>query len=172
MDGYACHMSYKTIYIIRNYSVLVDWLPTHTSHVLLSLDYSVFSALKKIKRLLSRRTITTSKDTFNNVFTIYEVLWNAYNTAVTPRNEISGFRGTGIWNNETHRIDPGKVKMESFTTLEVLPQCLQNLTTTRSFIAIIESTEDPTQRKIKSCMSSSNKGRGSSCRMVSSLKAV
>lgn len=46
MDGYAFHISYKTLSLFSSNDISVAGLPAHTSHVLQPLDVGVFSPLK------------------------------------------------------------------------------------------------------------------------------
>lgn len=135
--------------LLRENGVVFVTLPAHTSHVLQPLYYWVFGPLKEeFKRLLIWRIATLNKDERKDVFNFCDILCSAYHNCLTPRNVISGFRGTGIWNNEIHDVDPGKVRLESFTSSEVRPECLQGVLTTRSITAIMESSDNPHMRKV------------------------
>lgn len=79
MDGYACHVDFKTLLLLRDNGIVVAGLPAHASSVLKPLDLSIFGPLKEQFRLrLNIRTMTTAKNGLQYVFTIFEVLRNAY----------------------------------------------------------------------------------------------
>lgn len=97
MDGYSCHMSFITFSLLRENGIGLAGLPSHTSHELQPLDMSVFQPIKQeFKRLLSRHTVYSKRDAHNDIFTIYEVLCQAYHKYLTSQNEISGFCRTVI----------------------------------------------------------------------------
>lgn len=98
--------------------------------------------------MLSRRTVSTDKITRNDIFSICNLLANVHHSAVTPRNIISGFSGTGIWNSDIRDIDPSKIKPESFTSAEVRQECLDGIPGTRSVTAVVESSDNPSHREI------------------------
>lgn len=54
MDGYASHISYKALNLLRESRIIFVGLPAHTLYVLQSLDVSLFGPLKlEFKMLLS-----------------------------------------------------------------------------------------------------------------------
>lgn len=79
MDGYYCHIAFKTISLFQENDIVVAGLPAHTSHVLQSIDVGVFSPLEEdFRRLLGRRTHFSKHDASDIIFTIFELLlWNS-----------------------------------------------------------------------------------------------
>lgn len=47
MDGYSCHVSFKTLSLMKDNGIVVAGLPAHTSHALKPLDVSVFRPIKQ-----------------------------------------------------------------------------------------------------------------------------
>lgn len=74
MDGYTCHVSFWTLYLLKENDFVGLGLPANTSHVLQPLRISVFGPLKEeFCRLLNMRTIKTRKDERNNIFIVCEL---------------------------------------------------------------------------------------------------
>lgn len=152
MDGFSAHISFRTLQLLADNGIVVIGLPAHTSHVLQPLDMSVFGPLKeRFRRLLSTRTVTTTNDARNDIFTVCELLRDAYHTVLIPRNVIAGFRVTGIWNEDTRSCDPNIIRAEDLTSSTVRPQCLEGLQTTRSVMSIVETSNQPGKR-LETCL--------------------
>lgn len=63
MDGYACHLLFRTLSLLKENVILVLGLPVHTPHVLQPLDISVFGPPKEeFRRLLNMPKISTNKE--------------------------------------------------------------------------------------------------------------
>lgn len=91
-DVYGSHMTYRTLKVLQENNITVAALPAHSSHALQPLDNGVFGPLKDpFRNFLNRRTVTTTKDTKNDVFTIYELIALANSQAVTSVNISIGF---------------------------------------------------------------------------------
>lgn len=105
MDGYACHLSFKTLSLLKN-GIIVAGLPANTSHVLQPLDVSVFGQLKEeVRRRLSLQKAYKVKRDRNEVFTVCELLPDSYYACVNPRNTIAGFKNRGIWSDEKEGVE-------------------------------------------------------------------
>lgn len=63
MDRYACHVSLRTLFLLKDSVIIVAGLPAHTSNVLQPLYLGVFGSFNEsFRRFLSRHTISSSKD--------------------------------------------------------------------------------------------------------------
>lgn len=145
MDGYSCYIALKTLQLLCDNCIIVAGLPAHTSNVLQLSDVSVFSPLKEeFSRLLSLRTRTTTYDDRNDVFTICELLCDAYNVCVNAHNAIVGFRRTGLWSDHLQGVDIESILAKDFTFGSVSKECTQsisNVPSTMSMTAFINSTQ-------------------------------
>ncbi len=46
-DGYACHLTFRSLNLFKRHDIVVAGLPAHTSHALQPLNVGVFGALKE-----------------------------------------------------------------------------------------------------------------------------
>lgn len=143
MDGYACHVAYRTLKMLGDNDIIVAGLPAHTSHVLQPLDVGVFGPLKEaFRQLLSHRTVTSGVDSRHDIFTVCEMLQKAFHTSVNASNAIAGFRRTGLWSASTRSVDPLTIREEDFTSSAVSDDFtarLSDTTGTRSVTSLIRS---------------------------------
>lgn len=149
MDGYACHITYKTLSLLRDNGIVVFGLPAHKSHVLQPLDVGFFGPLKeKLEQLLINRSITSKNETRSDIFTISELLRDAYHLTVNSSNSIAGFAKTGIWNSGMRECDPSVIKESKLTSGSVNSNTIEQLNQTRSLVSIFENSQDssPLQR--------------------------
>ncbi|PXF46035.1 hypothetical protein BWQ96_04210 [Gracilariopsis chorda] len=80
LDGYGAHCSYKVLKLFKDNNIVVVGLPAHTSHRTQPPDFSVFSPYKTaFRNELNKRTIFVKDETKNDVYTICELLTNAFN---------------------------------------------------------------------------------------------
>lgn len=115
MDRYACNIAIKTLQLLCDNDITVSGRPFHTSDVLMPLEVSVFGLLReKFRRLLSFWKITKTKDDRNDVFTIREILRDAYHVCVNEHNEIAGFPHTGLWSDDLQGVDIESIWAEDF----------------------------------------------------------
>ena len=98
MDGFTGHASMNALFHLYDNNILAVALPSHTSHRLQALDYSVFSPFKNaVQKAMDDRMITHKKGQRNDVFTLCELVYKAYREALTQDNIINGFDACGIW---------------------------------------------------------------------------
>lgn len=99
MDGYAAHVTYKTLKYLTENRVIVVALPAHTSHRTQVLDYTVFSPFKtSLRNALNRRASVSSSGNFrSDVYTLCEIIHSSYRQALTYDNITKGFKSCGIW---------------------------------------------------------------------------
>ncbi|PXF46225.1 hypothetical protein BWQ96_04010 [Gracilariopsis chorda] len=84
LDGYGAHCYYKVLQLFEDKNIVVVGLPAHTSHRTQPLDFSVFYPYKTaFRNELNKSTIFVKDETKNDVYTICELLTNAYNQEVT-----------------------------------------------------------------------------------------
>lgn len=128
MNGYSCHMSYRTLALLKTNKIIVAGLSVHKSHVLQPLDVGIFSPYKEAFRTcLSHRTITSSKDPRNDIYTVCELLCTAYHLSVTGQNAIGGFRRSGLWYSTARGSDSTQIRSEDFTFSSIIPECVSSL---------------------------------------------
>lgn len=145
-DGYAGHLKYKVLSLLKTNGIIVAGLPAHTSHALQPLDVGVFGPLKQAFRMyLSRRTVITRKDTRNDVFTICELLKKSYYDALTPVNIMKGFRRSGLWSEEKRGPDMDQIRSIEYTS-PGSGELLAEGSATRSRTAIVGSSDEPHMR--------------------------
>lgn len=112
LDGYAAHVQYRALKLFRDNNVIVQGLPAHTSHVLQPLDKSVFRSFKQqIESELSRAVRRTRT---LDAFDVAEVILNSYSKSVIAPHIKSGFRVTGIWDQNNQTINPEAVENLTF----------------------------------------------------------
>lgn len=84
--------------LLKDSKIIVAGLPAHISRVLQPLDVGVIGPFKEsFRRLLSRRTITSSKDARDNIFAACELLCSAYYHSATAQNAVGGFQKSDAW---------------------------------------------------------------------------
>jgi len=99
-DGYGAYLAFRSLVILRQNNVIVVALLAHTSHRTQVLDYNVFSPYNSYFRNAPNRLVVAGgAEKRNDVYTLCEILNDAYNEAVTPKNIINGFRCFGLWCN-------------------------------------------------------------------------
>lgn len=135
-------MSRKNLYVLNENGIVVLGMPTNTSHVIQPLDVSVFAPAKeKFHRLLSSRTITTTKNYRTDIFTICELLRNDHHAYVNPKNSISGFRRKGILFDDQQSVDLNKVEPADISCGSVSHECTEYLPSTRSTTTFMHFTQ-------------------------------
>jgi DDE superfamily endonuclease len=102
LDGYAGHIQYKTLSLLRENNIAVLALPAHTSHKTQVFDYTVFAPFKiEFRSLLDGRCMNSASNSElnNNLCTFCEFLSKAYFKSLSRSNIVSGFKHTGVWND-------------------------------------------------------------------------
>lgn len=91
--------------------------PGNYSHVLQPLDILVFGPLKEeFRKLRSLMVINVQHDDRKDIFTICELLCDAYHSAINPANAIAEFRRTGISCHEKQGVKFDKIKPTDLTS--------------------------------------------------------
>ncbi|CDF33433.1 unnamed protein product [Chondrus crispus] len=115
-DGYGAHVSLRALKVLKENNIVVVGLPAHTSHRTQVLDYSVFSSFKTFFRsTLNRRAIGATNECRNDIYTLCEMLHEAYKRSVTYNNIVSGFKACGIWCPTRKDIVPEVINASDIT---------------------------------------------------------
>ena len=96
-DGHSSHVSIHLIMMARENNVCLLCLPAHTSHILQPLNVRVF---KSFKSNFNKACGNYMKQNPGGVITadvLASLVSQAYPTAFTPVNVLSGFKKTGIY---------------------------------------------------------------------------
>ena len=104
LDGHSTHSDLISLKFANDHKVTIFCLPPHTTHECQPLDCSLFKPLKDYWRqechkfYFKNPRSVISKLNFNSVFR------EAWLSAITPANVISGFRNTGVYPFNRHAI--------------------------------------------------------------------
>ena len=120
LDGFAGHLSFQSLNLLKENNILVVALPAHTSHRMQVLDYTVFSPFKNslTKRINERIILVGASAMRNDVYTLCELVHEAYKEAVTYKNIVAGFKACGIWCNILKTADPSVIKPSDITNVD------------------------------------------------------
>ena len=91
LDGHGSHISLKIVTCARENDTLIFCLPPHTTHILQSLDVSVFRAWSQVLKIY--KTEICQAVTKKSFPSLLKKLWE---NSVFPEHLVSGFRATGI----------------------------------------------------------------------------
>lgn len=84
------------------------------------LDVALFGPIKqKFRKYFHLRTITTTKEERNDVFTIFKLLKEACYACVNAQNLMAWFRRTETWSDETRSVDISKLRSNDLTSAVV-----------------------------------------------------
>lgn len=98
LDEYGAHKSFKALRLMRVNNIIVIALPVHTSHRTQVLDHSIFSPFKTyLRNALKECVLTTAGAGRKNVYTLCELVYDAYKRALSYNNIVSGFLACGLW---------------------------------------------------------------------------
>ena len=104
-DGHSSHVCIELIEMARANDVCLLCLPAHTSHILQPLDVGVF---KSFKSNFNKACGNYMKQNPGRVITtdiLASMVGQAYPTAFTPVNILSGFKKTGIYPFNPSSVD-------------------------------------------------------------------
>lgn len=123
LDGFTGHTCLKALQLLRDNGIVVIALPAHTSHRTQSLDYSVFSPFKaKLTNHLNNRTVYSAMHCArNDVYTLCELIHEAYKEAVTYKNIVNGFRACGVWCEQRKSANPDVIRESDITNVGSAP---------------------------------------------------
>jgi hypothetical protein len=95
MDQHSTHCSYELLHFAEDNHVTIYYLPSHTTHYLQPVDYSLFRPLKRAYHAAEDASFWSGLPT--NMFRVPILFGTAWKKACTPDNIKAGFRGTGIF---------------------------------------------------------------------------
>ncbi len=146
-DGYAGHLTFRTLNHLKTNGIIVAGLPAHTSHVLQPLDVGVFGPLKeKFRQQLCARSVTSATNGRNDIYTVCELLRRAYHQTVTAANIIAGFQRSGLWVQSAQGPDPTKIRSEDFTSSAIRQSVIEQMPATRSRATLQDRSDAPQAR--------------------------
>ena len=96
-DGHSSHVSIELIEMARENDVCLLCLPAHTSHILQPLDVGVFKSFKSNFNKACGNYMKQNPGRVINTVILASMVGQAYPTAFTPVNILSGFKKTGIY---------------------------------------------------------------------------
>ena len=121
IHGHSSHISIELIEMARENNVCLLCLPSHTTHILQPLDIGVFKSFKSgfnkacgdfMKQHLGRVIMT-------DVLAL--MVGQAYTSAFTPVNVLSGFRNTGIYPFNPSSVDDRQLAPSKALSKQVSP---------------------------------------------------
>ena len=87
-------------------------LPAHSSHWTQVLDFSIFSPFKtKLRNALNAGILASTGLVRNDIYTLCELIHNAYKDCVTYSNIFNCFKACGVWFAVRHRAIPEVIKI-------------------------------------------------------------
>lgn len=118
-DGYGAHVNYEVLRMFKDAGIACVALPAHTSHRTQVLDYSVFAPFKnELRNLVNKRAVVAADGRRNDIYTLCEILHEAYKVSLTYRNVVNGFQAVGIWCNILKGPKPEVMRAQDFTNTE------------------------------------------------------
>eukprot|EP00064_Thunnus_orientalis_P026252 superscaffoldBa00016011_g26746 len=97
LDNHESHISLKAVKTAKENGVVVLTLPPHTSHRLQPLDKTVYGPLRTYYNRAMDGWMRTNPGKTATINDIPGLVKEAFMSAMTPRNIISGFKVTGIF---------------------------------------------------------------------------
>ena len=83
------------------------------------LDFSIFSLFRtKLRNALNERILAPTGSLRNDIYTLCELIHNAYKESVTYSNIINGFRACGVWYAVRRRAIPEVIKITDISNIE------------------------------------------------------
>ena len=105
MDGHSCHFSPVFVNKAADEQVIVFCLPPHSTHKTQPLD-KVFSPLKKVWAEACHSYMVNNPGKIVTRYQFSFLFNHAWMKAMTPNNIIAGFRVTGVYPVDRHKILP------------------------------------------------------------------
>ena len=104
-DGHSTHISIQLIEMARENNVCLLCLPAHTSHILQPLDVGVFKSFKSNFNKVCGNYMKQNPGRVITADLLASMVGQAYPTAFTPVNVLSGFKKTGIYPFNPSSVD-------------------------------------------------------------------
>ena len=118
MDGYGAHVTYKALKLLGDNNIVVVGLPAHSSHRTQVLDYAVFSPFRTfLRNRLNQRVYTEGAGSLNDIYTLCELIGEAYKSSVSYCNIVNGFKAVGVWCPVRKGVLPDVIKVRDITNI-------------------------------------------------------
>ena len=105
IDNHESHTSIEALDLCKANGVTLLTIPPHCSHEMQPLDVSIYGPLKKFYNDACTSWMHSNAAIPMTIYNIVQCFGEAYPSAFTPRNILSGFRATGIWPFNRHVFD-------------------------------------------------------------------
>jgi len=102
LDNHESHLSIEALDYFKANGVCVLSFPPHCSHRLQPLDRTVFGPFRKFYNSFADSWMTNNPGKTMTIYDIPGIVASAWPLALTPKNNASGFRVTGIWPFNPH----------------------------------------------------------------------
>ncbi len=97
LDNLKAHVSLKAVEKAKNNGIVLLTIPQHTSHHMQPLDRTIYGPFKTHYSQAMDGWMRSNPGITVSIYQIAGLVNEAFMSAVTPRNIISGFRSTGIF---------------------------------------------------------------------------
>ena len=104
-DGHGSHLTYTTIKYAMDQEIIIVCLPPNTSHALQPLDVAVFKGFKDFWISILKKYYSDTKNRKNCAKEVFPKLLAKLCQHQSPDNLIAGFRGSGLFPVDKHKID-------------------------------------------------------------------
>ena len=105
IDGHKSHLYNLPFYeAMRANNIEIITIPPHTSHILQALDSVPFGQFKKSWESYLRKYNTNHSGRVLNKVNFWDVFVPAWNSSITPKHIIAGFKKTGIYPHDPQVI--------------------------------------------------------------------
>jgi len=105
IDNHESHTSIEALDLCKANGVTLLTIPPHCSHEMQPLGVSIYGPLKKFYNDACTSWMHSNAAIPMTIYNIVQCFGEAYPSAFTPRNILSGFRATGIWPFNRHVFD-------------------------------------------------------------------
>ena len=115
VDSHSSHLYNLPFYqVMKANNIHVFTIPTHTSHILQPLDSTPFAMFKRHWEINLMKYNSAHHGRSLNKVDFWDVFTPSFNSAMIPKNILSGFRKTGI-----SPYDPSAISIESLMPSQV-----------------------------------------------------
>ena len=115
VDSHSSHLYNLLFYqVMKANNIHVFTIPPHTSHILQPLDSTPFAIFKRHWKINLMKYNSAHHGRSLNKVDLWDVFTPSFNSAMIPKNILSGFRKTGI-----SPYDPSAISIESLMPSQV-----------------------------------------------------
>jgi hypothetical protein len=115
LNKHGSHVTLDVIKKAREHGLDLLTLPSHTSHALQPLDVSIFKPFKTVFKVYKDMWVSSNKGMHTRKTVLAQWISKSLRAALTPHNIQSGFRATGIWPFDSHKMDNKMTPATAFT---------------------------------------------------------